>query len=204
VADSRDSSSCLDLRRVAADVLSSEPRRLREGLSALDRAGRTRPVGPICMPTVETLIRTFGDNVPEDVVGLFVSVVEDYPWFEPPAEPGERHATAFEAAMLVGDAQPAFDMAIAISADEDVEYSTRFVMRSLLRLPAPDAAAEDAIVRLTEVLLAMPDARRAVVDGLVSWHPSDDMSNVITRVSADLTEGERRRVFGGWTGPARR
>ena len=184
-----------DPTSMAADLRSGDPDRVTHALTVLDQAWRRRPAMPMPMPDAEDLATAFDSAVPQEVVDRFISVVQNYPLFEPPPEPAGRHIAALDAVLLYGPGQPAFDVALSIRVDDHADYAVKDVMRHLLDRPAEDATELAVVEQVLDHLLDGNSTRAAVVEGLVDWAFRGRYPDLVDRLLPQLDEGERARVI---------
>ncbi len=183
-----------DPEEMAQDLHSADPDRVAAALEVLDGAWRRRPVLPMPMPDADALAAAFPAGAPEHVVDRFIRVVENYPLFEPPPDPGGRHTEALDAARLAGPGQCAYNVALAVRADENAEDAVQELMRHLLRRPLENDTEFAVVDQILDHLLDGRGTHAAVVDGLARWASLGEYDTLVQALSGRLDDAERARL----------
>jgi hypothetical protein len=139
-------------------------------------------------------LAAFGDIVPLEMLARYMSVVENYPDFEPtPSGSDLRHALV-EAVIRYGRGEKTFEVALYLRTDEFPESATSDALGYLrdrgLNGPVETLAAQ----RLVGHLLDAEATRRATVDMLRSYAMTGCLSDVIDAVRLRLSDAERSRL----------
>jgi len=188
-----DMMSASERAQLTEDLRSGSPERVTRGLETLDQAWRQRRFGPLPMPQPDCL-DAFGERVPTRILSLYLSVLKNYPDFEPtPSGDDLRHALV-EAVIRYGRGEETLDVALALRTDDFPEHAVSDALGYLRDrgLNGPDELL--AAQRLVDHLLDSEAARGPTVDMLRSCVLMGCLQEVIDAVRPRLDDEERARL----------
>jgi hypothetical protein len=182
------------LDSVTDDLESGDPDRVAQALAELEEACIPGVFGPpLPLPLPECLL-AFGGDLSEDMVERYMRIVHTYVPIEPPPEPHGRHTAAFDAVVIHGPGQPAFEAAMYIRIEDDPDPVVKHVMRHLLSYRPSARSGFPAVEELVQTLLDGRTTRASAVAGLADWAHYDAYPTVIRNLFAQLDTAERAQI----------
>jgi hypothetical protein len=183
----------LDSAQVTADLNSGDPHRVGAALQALDEAWRQRNFTPLPMPPPE-ILDAFGDDVPRQMVELYLSVIQYYVDFEPtPTGPEQRQAMV-EAVIRHGRGELTNVVAMALMIDPYPAFAAEDALRYLENLELEKPLEKLAALHFVDSLLGSDKTRGAVVDAMRRWTIYEQFGDIIAAARPRLDPDELARL----------
>lgn len=186
----------LDAAAVTADLRSGDTERIARALRELDDAWPRMRTVPLPLPTPDCLDAFDSFHAPEreEMLALYLSVLQGYSNFEPTPSGTELQRAMVEAVIRHGRGEQTLPVALALGRDDFPDYAVSHAMRHIAdrRLDTPGEAR--AAHHLLDYLLDDARTRGATVDGLRLWAMSGVHPEVVEALRPRLDETELRRI----------
>lgn len=183
----------LSREQLTSDLRSGSAERVSAALESLDRAWRSRVFVPLEMPGPECL-SPFGGDVPSDLLARYLSVVENYPDFEPTPSGSERRRALVDALIGYGGGELTDSVALALTVDYFPSHAVSEALCFLSVRGVHNSSELLAAQRLLGCLLDSEVTRQAALDALRLWVMEGALPEVVAAVLPLLDSAEQQRL----------
>ena len=185
--------SPLEREQLTAALHSGEPARVSSALATLDAAWRQRCFGPLPMPEPDCL-DAFGESVPANILSQYLTVLQNYPDFEPTPSGSELRYALIEAVIQYGRGENTLDVALALQIDAFPGFAVSDALKYIQHRGLVGAHEMLAAQRLLDYLLDSDKTRTTTVDTLRVWAMTDQFRDLIDAVVPRLNDTERSGI----------
>jgi len=183
----------LERDQLTAALHSGQPERVGSALATLDSAWRQRCFGPLPMPEPNCL-DAFGEFVPANILSQYLTVLQNYPDFEPTPSGSELRHALVEAVIQYGRGENTLDVALALQIDDFPELAVSDALKYIQHRGLVGFHEMLAAQRLVDYLLDSDKTRQATVNTLRVWAMTDQFRDLIDAVLPRLDDAERSSI----------
>jgi hypothetical protein len=185
-----DSMQPLNSEQLVAFLCSGEAEIVNSALEILDQAWQERHFISLPMPCPDCL-EAFGENIAVETVARYLSIIENYPDFEPTPSSRERRNALLEAVIKYGRGELTYFVALALKVDYDPEYAVTDAL-NYIQIRGVDSATEVlAVQNLVDYLLDSITTRQFTIAALRIWQMMEFLPEVIEVIMPLLNNSEQ-------------
>jgi hypothetical protein len=166
---------------LVASLCSGDAEMVDGALETLDRAWRERRFIPLPMPYPDCL-EAFGEKISVETIARYLSVIENYPDFEPTPSSRERRNALLEAVIKYGRGELTYFVALALKVDYDPEYAVSDALNYIQVRGVNSSTEILAVQRLVDYLLDSITTRQFTITALRIWRMVEFLPEVIETI----------------------